>query len=93
MISASATWQPTARLGVNVLGELRQRDLRADPLPVPGILSSRRDDDKLLSVGVGYAAMRDLRLSLSWREERRKSNVAAGAYRARQIAVAANFVF
>lgn len=93
VISASATWQPTARLGVNVLGELRQRDLRADPLPVPGILSSRRDDDKLLSVGVGYAAMRDLRLSLSWREERRKSNFAAGAYRARQIAVAATFVF
>ncbi|MBS3934834.1 MAG: outer membrane beta-barrel protein, partial [Sulfuritalea sp.] len=93
VISASAAWQPTAKLGFNILAELRQRDLRADPLPVPGSLSNRRDDDELLSLGVGYAAMRDLRLNLSWREERRKSSFAAGTYRARLIAVAATFVF
>lgn len=92
-ITVSAGWQPTARFSFSATGELRQRDQQGDPVSVVSGAPSRRDDDRILSLGVGYAAMRDLRLSLSLSEERRESNLATSAYRTRQLALAATFAF
>jgi exopolysaccharide biosynthesis operon protein EpsL len=92
-ITVSAGWQPTAKLSFSATGELKQRDQQGDPASFVGGTPSRRDDDRILSLGVGYAAMRDLRLNLSLREERRESNLTTGSYRTRQLALAATFAF
>jgi hypothetical protein len=92
-ITVSAGWQPTAKLSFSATGELRQRDQQGDPAFVVSGAPSRRDDDRILSLGVGYAALRDLRLNLSLREERRESNLTTGSYRTRQLALAAMFAF
>ncbi|MEW6514334.1 MAG: XrtB/PEP-CTERM-associated polysaccharide biosynthesis outer membrane protein EpsL [Pseudomonadota bacterium] len=92
-ITVSAGWQPTAKLSFSATGELKQRDQQGDPASFVGGAPNRRDDDRIVSLGVGYAAMRDLRLSLSLREERRESNLTTSSYRTRQLALAATFAF
>jgi len=92
-ITVSAGWQPTAKLSFSATGELKQRDQQGDPASTVSGVPSRRDDDRILSLGVGYAAMRDLRLNLSLREERRESNLSTHSYRTRQLALAATFAF
>ncbi len=92
-ITIGAGWQPTAKLSFSATGELRRRDRQGDPASVVGGAPSRRDDDRILSLGAGYAAMRDLRLNLSLREERRESTLATAAYCTRQLMLAAAFVF
>jgi exopolysaccharide biosynthesis operon protein EpsL len=92
-MTVSAGWQPTAKLFFSATGELKQRDQQGDPASVVSGAPSRRDDDRILGLGVGYAAMRDLRLNLSLREERRESNLATGSYRTRQLMLAATFAF
>jgi exopolysaccharide biosynthesis operon protein EpsL len=91
--TVSAGWQPTAKLSFSATGELKQRDQQGDPASVVSGVPSRRDDDRIVSLGVGYAAMRDLRLNLSLREERRESNLTTSSYRTRQLALAAMFAF
>ena len=92
-ISVSAGWQPTAKLSFSASGELKRRDQQGDPASVIGSTPTRRDDERILSLGAGYAAMRDLRLNLSLREERRESTLATAAYRTRQLALAASLNF
>jgi hypothetical protein len=92
-ITVSAGWRPTAKLSFSATGELKQRDQQGDPASTVSGVPSRRDDDRILSLGVDYAAMRDLRLNLSLREERRESNPSTNSYRTRQLALAATFVF
>lgn len=92
-MTLTAGWQPTAKLSFSARGELRRRDQQGDPASVIGNAPTRSDDDRILSLGVGYAAMRDLRLNLSLREERRESNLATGSYRTRQLMLAATLAF
>lgn len=92
-ITVSAGWQPTAKLSFSATGELRQRDQQGDPASVVSGAPSRRDDDRILSLGVDYAALRDLRLNLSLREERRESTLATAVYRTRQLVMGAMFAF
>ncbi len=92
-LTVSAGWQPTAKLSFSAMGELRSRDQQGDPASALSGAPVRRDDDRIFSVGIGYAPMRDLQLNLSLRDERRESTLAASSYRTRQVLLAAQFAF
>lgn len=89
----SAGWQPTAKLSVRATIERRQRTMDGDPVAVLSGLPARSDDQRTLSLGLGYAAMRDLQIQASWRAERRDSNMASFSYDARQYLLLASLTF
>lgn len=91
--SLTAGWQPTSKLGVNGTIEYRRREQGGDPQTALSGQPARRDDDRILSIGASYAALRDLQIQATWREERRDSDVTFYSYVARQVILSANLVF
>lgn len=91
--SLTAGWQPTGKLGMNGTLEYRRRDHGGDPQTALSGQPARRDDDRIISIGASYAALRDLQIQATWREERRDSDVTFYSYVTRQVMLSVNLVF
>lgn len=89
----SAGWQPTAKLAVRASLERRRRDMEGDPASLLGGQPVRSDDEQSTSVGLSYAAWRDLQLQATWRNERRDSSIAMYSYASRQYVFTASLTF
>jgi exopolysaccharide biosynthesis operon protein EpsL len=89
----SLGWNPTARLALSLAFERRERDRLGDPAAALAGLPVREDHDRSASVGVSWTAIAGLVVSLDRRTERRESNLAAFAYRARQTSLSLRYLF
>lgn len=92
-VGISAGWQPTAKLGVHASVERRRRDMDGDPVTLLSGQPARSDDERYTSIGLSYAAWRDLQLQATWRNERRDSSVAMYSYASRQYVFTASLTF
>lgn len=92
-ISVGATWAATAKVTARASFEHRVRQFLGDPGFVAAAGPSREDKINVASVGVSYAPIRSVQVSLAASHETRSSNRASFGYRATSGFATAQFAF
>ena len=92
-LSLSPTWSVSPRVALQGRVEWRERDFRGDPGIINIALASQNDRTRIFNVGAYYTPIDALRLSLSYSQQVRDSDLASASYTARVASFSAQYTF